>query len=156
MSLEKGEILDGPMPSDDDLMALYGTETPEAAKALFVTSIEALGEDASRYRQLIAAIGVEEKPQSSIEAMLLTQIVTTHVAMVRSASHLNHGNQMHPTWMKMMTSASATFLRQLEVLRKMRGGGDQTVRIEHVTINDGGQAIVGAVGGGGGSAKNER
>lgn len=156
VSLDPDMLLDGPMPSDEDMMTLYGTETPEAAKALFVTSLESLGKNASGYRQLIAAIGIEERPQSAVESMLLIQMVTTHVAMTRAAGHLHHGNLMHPNFMRMMTSASSIFLRQLEALRKMRGGGDQTVRIEHVTVNEGGQAIVGAVQGGGGQRKNER
>lgn len=156
VSSEKDKILDGPWPPDEDMMALYGTQTPEAAKALFVTAIEALGQDVGRYRPLIAAIGIEEGPQSSLESMLLIQLVTTHIATIRAASQLNTGTQMHPKWMKMMTSGSSTFLRQLEALRKLRGGGDQTVRVEHVTVNEGGQAIVGAVGGGGGKARNVR
>jgi hypothetical protein len=36
---------------------------------------------------------------------------------------------------------------QLEVLRHLRTGGPQVVRIEHVHINDGGQAVIGNVSG---------
>jgi hypothetical protein len=36
---------------------------------------------------------------------------------------------------------------QLEVLRRLRTGGQQVVRIEHVHINDGGQAVIGNVSG---------
>jgi hypothetical protein len=34
---------------------------------------------------------------------------------------------------------------QLEVLRRLRTGGQQLVRVEHVHINDGGQAAIGNV-----------
>jgi hypothetical protein len=34
---------------------------------------------------------------------------------------------------------------QVETLRRLRHGGDQYVRVEHVHVSDGGQAIVGNV-----------
>jgi hypothetical protein len=37
------------------------------------------------------------------------------------------------------------FAMQMEVLRRMRRGGEQFVRVEHVHINDGGQAVIGNV-----------
>jgi hypothetical protein len=46
-------------------------------------------------------------------------------------------------------SAAARLLRayamQVEVLRRLRTGGQQVVRVEHVHVNDGGQAAVGNV-----------
>jgi hypothetical protein len=34
---------------------------------------------------------------------------------------------------------------QVEVLRRLRHGGQQVVRVEHVHVNDGGQAVIGNV-----------
>ena len=45
-----------------------------------------------------------------------------------------------------------TFTAQVEALKRYRSAGEQTVRVEHVTVNDGGQAIVGNVTHGGGAA----
>jgi hypothetical protein len=46
-------------------------------------------------------------------------------------------------------SAAARLLRaysaQVEVFRRLRHGSQQHVRVEHVHINDGGQAIIGNV-----------
>ena len=46
-------------------------------------------------------------------------------------------------------SAAARLMRayaiQVEVLRRMRTGGQQFVRVEHVHVNDGGQAVIGNV-----------
>ena len=50
-----------------------------------------------------------------------------------------------------------TFAAQMEALRKYRTGGEQNVTVKHVTVNEGGQAIVGNVEhspGGGRSKKN--
>lgn len=50
-----------------------------------------------------------------------------------------------------------TFASQMEALKRYRSGGQQTVRVERVTVNEGGQAIVGNVAhpGGGSSPKSE-
>ena len=49
-----------------------------------------------------------------------------------------------------MASAAARLLRtyatQVEALRRLRNGNSQTVRVEHVHVNEGGQAIIGNVG----------
>jgi hypothetical protein len=46
-------------------------------------------------------------------------------------------------------SAAARLLKayamQVEVLRRLRNGGQQFVRVEHVHVNDGGQAVIGNV-----------
>ena len=58
-----------------------------------------------------------------------------------------------------------TYTAQLEALAKLRRGGGQTVRVEHVHVYEGGQAVVGnitqtsggdAPGGGGGRTENQR
>ena len=49
-----------------------------------------------------------------------------------------------------------TFTAQVEALKRYRNRADQTVRVEHVTVNEGGQAIVGNVSHGGrGSPENQ-
>ena len=48
-----------------------------------------------------------------------------------------------------LASAAARLMRafamHVEVLRRVRQGGHQYVRVEHVHVNDGGQAIIGNV-----------
>ena len=43
-------------------------------------------------------------------------------------------------------SAAARLMKayamQMEVLRRLRNGGQQFVRVEHVHVNDGGQAVI--------------
>jgi hypothetical protein len=38
-----------------------------------------------------------------------------------------------------------TYAMQMEVLGRLRNGGQQFVRVEHVHINHGGQAVIGNV-----------
>jgi len=42
-----------------------------------------------------------------------------------------------------------TFTTQIEALKRYRTGGQQRMVVEHVTVNEGGQAIVGSVSHGG-------
>ena len=48
-----------------------------------------------------------------------------------------------------LATAAARLMRaysvQVETLRRLRHGGDQYVRVEHVHVNDGGQAVIGNV-----------
>ena len=48
-----------------------------------------------------------------------------------------------------MASAAARLLRayatQVEALRRLRNGGSQIVRVEHVYVNEGGQSVIGNV-----------
>ena len=56
------------------------------------------------------------------------------------------------------TKMLRTFIAQMEALKKYRTGGEQKVTVEHVHVNEGGRAIVGAVnqGGGGSDSKKRR
>ena len=52
-----------------------------------------------------------------------------------------------------MNKFSRTFSAQVETLKRHRQKAQQTVRVERVTVNDGGQAIVGSVEAGGSDGK---
>jgi hypothetical protein len=52
------------------------------------------------------------------------------------------------------TILARTFAAQVEALKRYRTGGEQKVTVEHVTVNAGGQAIVGSVTHGG-SLRNQ-
>jgi hypothetical protein len=44
-----------------------------------------------------------------------------------------------------LTSLARTFTMQMSALKHHRGGGEQRVTVRHVSVSDGGQAIVGNV-----------
>ena len=98
------------------------------------------------------------QPRDEVEAMLAAQMAATHsVAMhmlgkARRAEYLEHMNSFGGLATKLLR----TFTAQTEALAKLRRGGEQTVRVEHVHVHSGGQAIVGAVNarGGGGLSGN--
>jgi hypothetical protein len=87
-------------------------------------------------------------PENEMEAALAVQAACTHmVAMVMMARiGGGHGGDHR---LPALASAAAKLMRahclQVETYRRLRGGGEQNIRVEHVHVHEGGQAIVGAV-----------
>lgn len=92
-------------------------------------------------------------PRNEMEGMLAAQIVATnHVAMrMLSQSLDNQSLEAANHYTNRAHKAQSLMLRQLELLNTMRNGGQTTqkVVVERVMVANGGQAIVGAVAGGG-------
>jgi hypothetical protein len=97
------------------------------------------------------------QPQDEIEAMLAVQMIGVHnIAMdfIGKATRTERVDFMS-TYMNGATKSLRTFVAQMEALKKYRTGGQQKMIVEHVHVNEGGQAIVGTVNqGGGGNNKN--
>jgi hypothetical protein len=87
-------------------------------------------------------------PRDEMEGALAIQMACTHAATMSVLARLGGG---HGTERRVvaLASAAARLLRaysaQVEVFRRLRHGGQQHVRVEHVHINDGGQAMIGNV-----------
>ena len=87
------------------------------------------------------------EPRNETEAMLVLQMVVTHLLTMKTATTLK-GCQTIPQQDSAglaLTRLSRTFTIQLEALARLRRGGEQKVRVEHVHVYPGGQAIVGNV-----------
>ena len=93
--------------------------------------------------------GVEPKDQ--VEAMLAAQMAAVHNATMAFARRLNHVENIpqQDSAERAFNKLARTFAAQVEALKRYRSSGEQTVRVEHVTVNEGGQAIVGNVSHGG-------
>ena len=91
--------------------------------------------------------GIE--PRDQVEAMLAAQMAATHNAMMTFARRLNHVDniQQQDSAERAFNKLGRTFAAQVEALKRYRSSGDQTMRVEHVTVTEGGQAIVGNVSG---------
>ncbi len=89
----------------------------------------------------------ELEPRDAIEAMLIAQMTATHVAMTTLAEKLSYQSmyQLRESYERSMTRLSRTYLAQMDALKKYRAKAQQVVRVERVTVNEGGQAIVGDV-----------
>jgi hypothetical protein len=88
------------------------------------------------------------EPRDQVEAMLAAQMAATHNAIMTFARRLNHreNSPQQDSAERAFNKLARTFAAQVDTLKRYRGG-EQTMRVENVTVNDGGQAIVGNVSG---------
>jgi hypothetical protein len=87
------------------------------------------------------------RPENEMAAMLASQMVATHSL----AMEMLGGTRRAEMLVQMQAHGALavkllrTFTAQTEALAKLKRGGEQTVRVEHVHVHQGGEAIVGVV-----------
>ena len=85
-------------------------------------------------------------------------MAAVHVATMTFAQRLSNVDNIaqQDSAERAFNKLARTFTTQIEALKRYRTGGEQKVTVKHVTVNEGGQAIVGNVTpGGGGGIKNQ-
>lgn len=95
-------------------------------------------------------------PQDQTEALLAAQMAAIHNATMTMARRLNHVETLpqQDSAERALNKLARTFAAQVDALKRYRSTGEQKMTVEHVTVNQGGQAIVGQVSHGGrGSGK---
>jgi hypothetical protein len=147
------------LASEDALAKIFGTPDTDQANALLSHCLKVLKHDeagdagaANDERHFLLSIVRDMAPRDPIERMLAVQMAATHVATIRSARWLANTENIPQVQAHYVgfNKLARTFAAQVEALRKHRTGGTQTVTVQHVTVSDGGQAIVGNVQQGGG------
>jgi hypothetical protein len=86
-------------------------------------------------------------PKDEVEAILAAQMAAVHMATMTFARRLAHVDNIpqQDSASNAFNKLARTFAVQMEALKRYRTGGEQKVTVQHVTVNEGGQAIVGAV-----------
>ena len=148
-TLEKQEdgTYEAKCPKDFSLQRLMGMRTHEAATGVYTSSLSALGNSAEQYGSFASAMFAELEPRDGIEAMLIGQMTATHVAMTTLTERMTYQQdfQVREAYERSITRLSRTYLAQMDALKKYRAKAQQTVRVERVNVESGGQAIVGDV-----------
>jgi hypothetical protein len=94
------------------------------------------------------------KPKDSIEAMMITQMIALHEMTLLESERALLKEQPDESVEKHINRATK-FCRShaslVEAFNKYRTKGRQKITVQHVNVNDGGQAIVGDVNQGGGN-----
>ena len=87
------------------------------------------------------------EPRDPAEALLLSQMAVIQQHVLLMARRLNHCDMIRQqdAAERALNKLARTFSAQMETLKKYRNGGKQVVRVERVTVENGGQAIVGNV-----------
>jgi len=106
------------------------------------------GDDTAQKCNSATALLSGIQPRNELEGMLAVQMVGCHnlgMAMIRRATQTDRVDFL-ATYGNLGAKLLRTFTAQLEALARLRGQTiKQTVRVEHVHVEPGGQAIVGAV-----------
>jgi hypothetical protein len=134
------------------LKAALGTASSDFVNASLVQLISAARLPLSGISEIAvnAALAFIESanPRDEVECALVIQMACTHTAAMAALARIGggHGGNRNVV---MMATAAARLLRayatQMEALRRLRNGGSQYVRVEHVHVNDGGQAVIGNI-----------
>ena len=87
------------------------------------------------------------KPKDQLEAMLAAQMAVIHTATMTFTRRLAHVEtiEQQDSAERALNKLARTFAMQMEALKRYRTGGEQKVTVQHVSVNEGGQAIVGNV-----------
>jgi hypothetical protein len=89
--------------------------------------------------------GIE--PRDQLEAMLAAQMAAVHVASMTFARRLAHVENIaqQDSAERAFNKLARTFAMQMEALKRYRAGAEQKVTLQHVSVAEGGQAIIGNV-----------
>ena len=130
----------------------------QAVDTLWVKYSDPATRDRQKIATVEALIGIG--PKDELEGMLGAQLLASHNAAMECYRRAMIDEQTFEGRRENLSQAnklSRTYTTLLEALNRHRGKGNQKVTVEHVTVNSGGQAIVGAVAhpGGGAPPKSE-
>ena len=87
-------------------------------------------------------------PRNELEGALAVQMAATHAAAMSVLAKMDSAFGTERRTAAFGSTAARllkAYAMQLEVLRRLRTGGQQVVRVEHVHVSDGGQAVIGNV-----------
>jgi hypothetical protein len=89
----------------------------------------------------------ELEPRDATEAMLAAQMAAVHMAAMKMARQLAAAEMIpqQDAAERAFNKLARTYAAQMDTLKRYRSKGEQKVTVQHVTVNDGGQAVVGDV-----------
>jgi hypothetical protein len=148
----RGFAIDHPDPElGEQLMAdAFGVGDRDAMhgilQQLVKASVNRRKPDAANLAFMMAMVE-SIKPRDAIEAMLVAQMVSVHVMAMRCAHHLACAENIvqQESAGRALGRLARTFPAQIEALNRHRNNGAPAVTVQNVSVQDGGNAIVGNV-----------
>jgi hypothetical protein len=152
---DDGGVPERAKTAEAKLASLTGSGEPAAQQHLVFQLCQALvlpgglGE-ADRMDRMHGAIGLLGglAPAGEMEGMLAVQMVAVHEAALDCLNRATRDDIPQPFRAQDLGQAAGLcrlFVRQMAALNRNRGRGQQKVRVEHVHVEAGGQAMVGHV-----------
>jgi hypothetical protein len=132
------------------LMEAIGTVSVDFGNGL----LKQLANAGSRGRQIdedalnfMLSVVTGIKPNDQLEAMLAAQMAVIHTATMTFARRLANVEtiEQQDSAERALNKLARTYAMQMEALKRYRTGGEQKVTVHHVSVNEGGRAIVGNV-----------
>lgn len=133
----------------ETLQKRYGSKDSMFLQTIVLQLME-LGIKNANTDSIAAAFGLavirSANPINATEAMLLTQMTAVHNAVMKLFERLNQEQEVEKIDViaRCLASMSRVYAEQFKALRSAHQE-PSSVRVENVTVNDGGQAIVGQV-----------
>lgn len=98
-------------------------------------------------------------PNDAVEAHVVNQISMVNEAMIDAMRRLTVAEslELRETYSRMLNQLGRTSAALVQTLGSYRGRGEQRITVQHVNVNEGGQAIVGNIAAGvGGNPRKGR
>ena len=131
------------------MQAIGTTDFHFAEEIMFQAANAGKNEAAPNTKDANFMIAVVEgiAPRDQVETMLAMQMAATHLASMTFARRLANVEtiQQQDSAANAFNKLQRTFTTQMQALKNYRSTGQQKVTVEHVTVQSGGQAIVGNV-----------
>jgi hypothetical protein len=127
------------------LMEVYGTDDVDFLKGILTQIVRCSPNRNEDENEFMISVIKQEKPKKHLDVMLLTQMIAVHTAGMRCteelarAPDLRYLDSLVPAINKLM----GTFRDQYELFkRNQAGAAAQTVAVQNVSVNEGGQAVL--------------
>lgn len=126
---------------------IMGTQAPNLGASLLHQAYKAWAPKGEEPVEIVANYFEETAPRNPLEAMLISQMAAAHAhAMEMFAGAKNSAiHELEISRLKMAEKLMRAFAKSFDVLERARRKGSQSVKVEHVHVNAGGQAIVGNI-----------
>ena len=131
-------------------MRTFGTKSPDFFYGLLQQIVNAGSKGTYPDEQgikFILGFITGNQPRDEMEATLLAQIGACQVATMRMANRLAHAEtlQEQDSAERAFNKLARTSAALVETFQRYRAASEHKVIVQHVSVNDGGQAIVGNV-----------
>jgi hypothetical protein len=146
-SLKDGKLLalESKAHSSAILMEMFGTTDTDFVGTLLNQLADNGGDEKTVNFMLSVIHGI--KPRDQIEAMLAAQMAVVHMTAMKFPPRFAHVETIaqNDSIERAFNKLVRTFTMLTEALKRHRTGGEQKVTVQHVTVGEGGKAIVGNV-----------
>ena len=130
--------------------AIFGSSNPSFIEGLArqLVNVGSRGSEPDQEGTNFICSGIAGiKPRDELEGMMALQMAAIHNATMTFARRLAHVETIpqQDSAERALNKLTRTFALQVQTLQKYRSGGKQKVKVKHVHVNEGGQAIIGNV-----------